>query len=71
MLLITNIVTSHIRTNPLKQICGSKYFATIVMDGRKNTKAGRFFFVCLFCLVVYFGFFFNLGVFSTSFSQKN
>lgn len=62
MLLITNIDTSHIRTNSFKQICGGKYLATIVTAGRKNTKAGGCLFVCLVCCccfrVFWFGFFY-------------
>lgn len=57
MLLITNIVSSHIRTNSLKQIWGNEYFATIVMDGRKKYQSWNFF--ALFVWLIFF--FFNLG----------
>lgn len=38
MLSIINIATSQVRTNCLKQSCGGKYSAAIVMGGRKNTE---------------------------------
>lgn len=52
---IINIATSQVRTNSLKQSCGGKYLAAIVMDGRKNTEVLGFF----------SWLFFNLGIFST------